>query len=165
MNKNSEHALSDDEYGHVLDHVVVTCVDVLIINENKLLLGKRVNKPNQDWWFFGGRMWIGENFSDTALRGVERETKLLINKKRFKKLGSYNLLWPERNEKPQTKGCHHVLVAMYVEINKDEAEQIILQDDHEDHLWLDLNNEDMPKGKFSPELTSIITDLREKISR
>ena len=163
MNDENSHIESESEYSRILDHVAIACVDALVINEGKLLLGKRANKPNQSWWIFGGRMWPGEAFKDTARRGAKRETGLEIDKSRFEKLDVYNLIWPERNEHPQTKKCHHVLVAMYVEISNDEAERIVLQNDHTEYLWLDLSDVKTFMNKFCPELNLIITDICKKL--
>ena len=163
MSDQNGNMLPEHDYSRMLDHVVVACVDVLIINEGRLLLGKRANKPNKSWWIFGGRMWPGETFDDTAKRGTQRETGLKIGQSRFAKLGVYNLIWPERNEYPQTKKCHHVLTAMYVEISNYEAEKVVLQNDHTEYLWLDLSNTKTFMNEFCSELKAILTDICKEL--
>ena len=49
-----EFPLTDQEYGKVLDHVVVGCVDVAVINGEEILLEKRNNEPiRENWWILG----------------------------------------------------------------------------------------------------------------
>lgn len=112
---------SDDEYGKVLDNIVVTCVDVAIIYDGKILLERRTKDPAKDLlWIFGGRMKVGESFQQAAQRGVRRELGLDIAEHRFRKLNTYSLVWSVRREFPSQNGCHHVLVAHSVELTDQE---------------------------------------------
>ena len=59
------------------------CVDLLIIDKNKVLLTKRDIPPDQGWWHFpGGTVLIGESLKNTIQRVAKEElnTKVKIIK-------------------------------------------------------------------------------------
>lgn len=149
--------LEEDLYGKVLDSVVVACVDTIVINRNKILLGKRTNYPNKSWWFFGGRMMAGESFESAACRGLKRELGLSVEGTSVKMLGTYSLVWPKRRESKQTNGCHHLLTAMYVPIDDAQALAVSSKSDHSELVWIDVEAEP-PEGS-SKYLEDILKDL------
>lgn len=121
----NNHVFSDVEYGKVLDNFVIGCIDVAILYGGAILLERRSNDPIMgEWWIFGGRMRVGEAFKETAARSVVREVDLEINPERFFEVGVYNLRWLRRREPKPSNGCHHLLVAHAVDINKSEYDSV-----------------------------------------
>jgi colanic acid biosynthesis protein WcaH len=43
--------LEDIVFKTIIENTPLVSVDLIIKNENKILLGKRVNKPAQGYWF------------------------------------------------------------------------------------------------------------------
>lgn len=133
---NTEYKLSTEEYGKVLDNIVVACVDVAIIYNNQILLEKRLREPAKNLlWIFGGRMIAGEDYSQTAKRVIQNEIKLRINEDRFFKIGDFNLKWPTRHEEPAENGCHHLLIAHGVNIKHEEFCSINFLIENENINW------------------------------
>lgn len=65
----------------------IPCVDIVIVNEGAVLLGRRVNKPAQGkYWFPGGRVAKGETLIKAAQRKAKEETGLTV--KILKQLGT-----------------------------------------------------------------------------
>ncbi|MDB5162489.1 MAG: hypothetical protein JWN28_96 [Candidatus Saccharibacteria bacterium] len=121
----SEYVFSDKEYGDVIDNFVIGCVDVAICYDGKILLERRERNPiKSEWWIFGGRMLRDETFTEAARRGVHRELGLNLPVERFSEIGAYNLIWPVRREVEKSNGCHHLLVAHHVGLNKQEYEEV-----------------------------------------
>ncbi|MEK6883755.1 MAG: NUDIX domain-containing protein, partial [Nanoarchaeota archaeon] len=84
--------LSEENYAMVLDNVVVTCVDICVINtKGQILLGKRTWYPMPNWWIIGGRMKPGESFNESASRNIKRELGLNISPDRFERLWEYSM--------------------------------------------------------------------------
>jgi colanic acid biosynthesis protein WcaH len=151
---------SDIEYGRVLDHIVVACVDTAITNGGKILLVKRsVNPAKGSWWIFGGRLAKGENLHAAARRSLVRELSFNIEEERFNEVGIFNLIWPVRREPITTNGCHHLLVAHQVEITNIEKECLdnFIEGDSR-YIWIDLNN--TKDVDLLPELKAILLKLR-----
>ena len=69
--------LDADFYAQVVEHMPITCVDVLILSEDRkrFLMGLRKHQPAKGlWWFPGGRLFKGETLQDCAIRKVKEET-------------------------------------------------------------------------------------------
>lgn len=62
-------------YRKILEVMPIPCVDVAVVCGKKFLLGKRVNRPAKDtWWFVGGRVAKGERLGEAVRRHVKAET-------------------------------------------------------------------------------------------
>jgi len=72
-------------YKKILAAVPVPCVDAVIVNRNRFLLGKRINKPAKgQWWFIGGRIFKEELLQQAVARHIKEETGIAkIRIKRF----------------------------------------------------------------------------------
>ncbi|MGJ3245150.1 MAG: NUDIX domain-containing protein [Elainellaceae cyanobacterium] len=60
--------LSDSDYAAALDNLVLTCVDVVLVHQQSVLLVKRDRLPRKSWWILGGRMIPGESPRQAAQR-------------------------------------------------------------------------------------------------
>ena len=151
---------TDEEYGKVLDNIVVACVDVAVTHQGSILLEKREFMPIKDeWWIFGGRMLVGESFKETARRSVFRELGVDIeDTNRFSETGTFNLRWPTRREPISENGCHHLLIAHTVEVSNEEKEIIdAFTKNKQDVIgWFDMRNHDLD---LLPEIQSIIQKI------
>lgn len=129
--------LSDEDYVKVLDSIVVTCADCILINRRgEMLLGKRRVEPQPDWWIIGGRMRVGESFQEATARNIKRELGLDIKPKRFQYLGAYSLVWATRAQKPQDGGCHMVSITMTLRVKDSEIAAIKHNEEYEKLQWM-----------------------------
>lgn len=148
----------DQEYGKILDELVIVCVDTLVYHTDKgVLLGLRNRLPLLDWWIFGGRMRAKENYVQSAKRGLLRE--LGINPTNTPQLiGYFDLVWEQREEIPQENGCHLLLVAMKYQLSDREVERLTKKgrDDHSNLKWF--TEKDIRSTNFHPTLSKIIND-------
>ncbi len=111
-------AFDQTEYAKILDEVVVTCVDVLVFDEQgNVLLGRRTRLPLLSWWLFGGRMKARETIEQATRRAITRE--LGVENYEYKGvIGHYLLDWPMRFEPPQENGCTHLLLATKIVLER-----------------------------------------------
>src|SRR3990167_7461194 len=66
--------IEDELYRKILEVMPVACVDCVVINNGKFLLGQRTNKPAQgEWWLLGGRIFKGETLEQAARRKMRQE--------------------------------------------------------------------------------------------
>jgi colanic acid biosynthesis protein WcaH len=156
---------SDEEYGKILDHIVVACVDTAITHKGKILLVKRTEDPAKDsWWIFGGRIQRGETLQQAARRGIYRELALDISdEERFSEFGVFNLIWPVRREPVATHGSHHLLVAHSIELTDDEYQKITtFISVKPEYCWKDIKTRD---EDMLPELQAILLRLQPASKR
>ena len=136
------HAIFMDEkdYAKVLDNIVVTCVDICVVNrQDQILLGKRTWYPMRDWWIIGGRMRPGESFNEAAARHIKRELGLEVDPCRFERLWEYSMAWAKRAQPPEDNGCHMVSITMLLRLEPKEEAQIKHNEEYEAVQWVDLD--------------------------
>lgn len=158
---NSSTPFSDEEYGKILDHLVVACVDTVVTHKGKVLLVKRDQEPAKNaWWIFGGRVIKGESLQGAAQRGIHRELNVRIHdEERFTEIGVFNLLWPTRREPLSTNGCHHILIAHHLELTDGERAKIShATKDPNRYCWRELLHYSAPD--LIPELAAVLRRLR-----
>jgi ADP-ribose pyrophosphatase YjhB (NUDIX family) len=136
QNSNPSTFLPEPEYGLALDALVITCVDVLLVQGNTVLLGKRRRPPNPDWWLVGGRMIPGESPLAAAQRKVKEEAGLSLAGDRFYYIGTYSTCFAERQQPPQNHGLHSVNLTYYAPISEAEQYAVTLTpSEYEDYRW------------------------------
>lgn len=130
--------MSDEDYSAALDSLVLACVDVVVVNRDsgKMLLGKRVQEPQADWWIIGGRMRPGESFHETISRNVKRELGLEIEPSRFQYLCIYSTVWARRAQEPKDHGSHTISITMLLEVSDEEANMIAPNEEYEYIQWV-----------------------------
>lgn len=88
--------ISAKKYQEILKLLPIPCVDIIVVSDNKFLMGKRSEEPAEGTWFFpGGRIMKGETFEKTAIRKAREEIGLGIKKGSLKLLGVGETVFPE----------------------------------------------------------------------
>jgi len=74
--------ISDELFEEVVSLVPLISIDILVKNSNKVLLGRRINKPAMGYFFtIGGRVRKGENFHLASKRIMKSELGMELNSK------------------------------------------------------------------------------------
>ncbi len=119
-------------------------IGVMILNENKILLGHRAkNKKDTGgifevdcWTLPGGKQEYNETFLDGAKREVKEETNLDIDD--LELFGAADDIQPDRH-----------YITMHVIAKKYNGEPQVMEPTKEDEWkWFDLD--DLPKNLYSP---------------
>lgn len=152
--------LPEEIYAHVLDSIVVACVDILVFRKNGcVLLVRRRVEPQPDWWIPGGRMMPGESFQEAAGRIIERELGLKINSERFIHANRvYNLIFGQRQQKPQDNGTHTISVTCIVVLDDDEIDSIGLSEEFCMHSWEIPSDVTQAEGVYHNCLRQMVVD-------
>lgn len=129
--------LTDEEYGHVLDYIVVSCVDCIVVSGEEMLLGYRAQEPYIGWWVMGGRMLWGECPEQTAQRVLQREVSLEISDlHRFTYVGTNSYVWERRAQPPEDHGCHMVGINYCLRISDAEKQVTQRAEDFQKIQWM-----------------------------
>jgi len=73
--------LSDATFKIIIDSVPLISIDILLKKGNKILLGKRINKPAQGYFFSaGGRMNKNETINSAIRRIAKDELNIQLTK-------------------------------------------------------------------------------------
>lgn len=118
-------------YQKIHDSVPIACIDVAIVNKNRVLLCKRTNKPAQgQFWFPGGRVYKGETLAEAVSRKTLQETGLNI--KRSKKIGVEETMFEDG---PFGSPTHTINVLFRADTKFDQIQN---DSQHNEYMWADL---------------------------
>jgi len=69
--------LNNQIFKTVISHAPLISIDLIIKKNNKILLGRRLNKPAQGYFFtIGGRVYKNESINDTLMRITKNELNI-----------------------------------------------------------------------------------------
>ncbi|MBI4781809.1 MAG: NUDIX hydrolase [Oscillatoriophycideae cyanobacterium NC_groundwater_1537_Pr4_S-0.65um_50_18] len=129
-----------DAYGMALDHLVITCVDLVLTYQNRVLLTQRQRPPRASWWLIGGRMMAGEAPTEAALRKASEEANLQdLTADRLRYVGAYSTCFATRHQPPQHHGLHSLNLTYQLELT--EAEQgaiVLIPEEYSDWRWVEV---------------------------
>lgn len=159
--------MDDEEYARALDTIVKACVDILLTNnKGEILLGKRIIKPYDDWWYIGGRMKTGESIEDTAKRHIKNDTSLEISSERLVFISSNTLIWDERLQEPSKNGTCDINTVMTVKLTDEEISKLKYSEKEysEFKLW---EREQILDGDFHQALKDSVLSIimNEKLEK
>lgn len=114
-------------------------VGVIIIKENKVLLGKRKNSHGEGSWCFpGGHLEFNESLENCAKREVLEETGIEIKNIRFGTI---------TNDIFKDEGKHYITIFMLCEYDSGEV-KVMEPEKCEKWHWFEWNN--LPEPLFLP---------------
>ena len=122
-------------------------IGIMILRDNKILLGKRHEDPEKadsalhgegTWTMPGGKMDFGETPHDGAKREAEEETGLKLNKDKLKLISVTNEV---------VEDAHFITLGFLCEDFEGEA-KAMEPDEITEWKWFDLNN--LPEPMFFP---------------
>jgi colanic acid biosynthesis protein WcaH len=87
----SQHWLEKQTFKTIIDTTPLVSIDLLVRNaDSQILVGKRINRPAQGYWFVpGGRILKNERLTDAFLRLTEQELGVAIPIENSRYLGLY----------------------------------------------------------------------------
>lgn len=127
--------INDDLFLQVISSTPLISIDLIIENSaGEILLGKRLNRPAQGFWFVpGGRINKNELIADAFARISETEigTALSINDAQL--LGAYNHIYDDNYLGKEGINTHYVVLAYKIKLNKSLSIQT--DEQHSELKW------------------------------
>lgn len=133
---------------------------VMILKDNKILLGKRHDDPEKadsalhgegTWTMPGGKIKFGESFEDAAYRETFEETSIKIDKEKLKLISIAN---------DKVDDAHFITIGFLCEDFKGGV-KIMEPDEITDWKWFSLN--ELPEKIFFPSKKVLKNYLDKKI--
>lgn len=155
--------MSEEDYSAALDNLVITCVDVVLTLEGKVLLGKRNVYPRKTWWVIGGRMLPGEEPIYAAKRKLIDEAGIDIDVFRLKYIGCYSTCFAFRQQEPQRNGSHTLNLTYQLELKKHESQIELKNSEYETSRWFEIREiVDLldPNNQLDKALLQVVKDLQ-----
>ena len=126
--------LDDKTFKTVIDSMPLISIDILLKKDNKILLGKRVNKPAQGYFFStGGRVNKNETI-DTAMGRIAKNELNIELKTTPKFIGVFEHFYDDSIYK--NVSTHYVNLAYEYEV---EEVSDLPTDQHNEYQWFTID--------------------------
>lgn len=119
----------------IIDTTPLVSIDLILVNEEgNTLLGKRTNRPAQDYWFVpGGRIRKNEKLADAIVRISETELNATINLEDTQLLGAYDHIYDDNFAGVDSINTHYVALGFKVIIK--DGFTLTADTQHSDMQW------------------------------
>jgi len=160
-NKKEDSMLDAHTFNIVIENMPLVSIDLCLVCDGQLLLGKRNNQPVKGEWFTpGGRIYKNETWQDALLRIVEVELGLSrIAVEDFALMGMWDHFY-NNSALDQKTSTHYVNLPHYAEFKS--KPQITLDDQHAEFKWFDLAKVSNDE-KFHPYMRNYVNWLLNKM--
>ena len=133
--------IPDSIYGQILENTVVSAVDAIIHQDEKVLVALRKQEPCKgQWWIPGGRQEKGETGEEAIVREVREETGLDVKVERF--VGVYDAIF-DKTAFPNVKTGVHYVARVYLVTPQDGAQNVRLDSTQRNFRWIDKIEDDL----------------------
>ena len=122
--------ISEELYSRILQVMPIPCVDLLVVGDaDKVLLLLRKNEPAADqWWFPGGRVLLGEERREAAIRKLKEECGLVSTQ--FEEIGTFDIVFSDA-QKPRV----HSITTLF-KLKSGPESNLQLDQQSYDFCWL-----------------------------
>ena len=128
--------LDDNTFKTVVDSTPLISIDLLVKKDNKILLGKRVNKPAQGYFFsVGGRVYKNEAITDAITRIAINELNIEL-KSTPKFIGVFEHFY---NDGIYDNVSTHYINLAY-ELNIDDKVFNLPNEQHNEYQWFSVKD-------------------------
>jgi colanic acid biosynthesis protein WcaH len=130
--------LDDEEFIRVIRATPLVAIDLIVKNEiGEILLGRRCNRPAQNYWFVPGERIRKNERSADALQRIGM-SELRIRVPAGKLLGVFDHLYDDNYFGLPDISTHYVTLAYQIELEKSS---LLVQDEQHDELkWWDIGS-------------------------
>lgn len=132
-------SLTKEQFLSVIEFTPLVSIDLLIINEQKqVLLGKRLNRPAQNYWFVpGGRIVKNETIPEAFDRIVRKETGLDLAFEKAELAGAYDHIYDDNTFGEKGIGTHYVVLGYRYRLHG--TPEIVIDSQHDQVKWWNLD--------------------------
>jgi len=119
----------------VVENTPLISIDIIIKKEDKILLGKRKNKPAKNFYFTtGGRIFKNETINQAINRIAKEELNIKIDKNKLKFIGIFEHFYTDSIF--DNISTHYINIAYFYEIeNKIE---LLPLEQHSEYKWFSI---------------------------
>ena len=147
--------LSDSDFLEVIRNTPLVSIDLCILKDREILLGKRKNPPAKDFFFVpGGRILKSESKEKAFTRILKNELGVYVNEKnkKIKLLGIYEHFYDENFFGENEFGTHYIVLSYLVpfEILNKNNDFLKVKDQHSKYIWFNIDKENKNKKNIHP---------------
>lgn len=128
--------LTDEEFLNIVQRTPLISIDLLVWNTSyQLLVGLRVNKPAEGFWFVpGGRIQKDQTFADAFCHITQKELGKSFELESVQFVGVYEHFYPENFAGKAGISTHYVVHAYQIFLTQDLAN--LPHEQHQAYRWM-----------------------------
>lgn len=126
-------SLPEEQFKQVITSTPLVSIDLIVLNKQEVLLGQRLNRPAQGFWFVpGGRVRKNEPLTAAFQRLTLTELGVELDYSQARLLGAFDHLYSDSvfGEVPST---HYVALGMLLELP--QRLERLPKDQHDVFAW------------------------------
>lgn len=128
--------LLKQDFCTIIKHAPLVSIDLCILHQSKILLGKRLNAPAKNYYFTpGGRVYKNEPWQDAIERIANDEVGLDVKAKEFQLMGVWDHFYTD-SVFDEHSPTHYVNLPHLLQLEK--APYVRADEQHEKLAWFDL---------------------------
>lgn len=138
--------LQPEDYINVIANTQLVSIDLIVLNdEGKVLVGKRVNRPSQNMWFVpGSRLYKNETIEEGVKRVSRTELGVEIQRSDTTLINVYDHIYPDnflgRADKDGVMiPTHYVAIGMRVTIDPALIVENVFMNQHSSLEWMSIS--------------------------
>ena len=127
--------IDDKQFLKIIDATPLVSIDLILEDGNgRILLGKRVNRPAQGYWFVpGGRIVKNEKLADAIKRISTAELGITILLSDVELFGAFDHIYEDNCFNESDVNTHYVVLAY--KVNWQDDLHIVADDQHSEIKW------------------------------
>ena len=131
-----------NKFKEIVQNAPLIAIDIFIIKNRKLLLGKRKNAPGKNLFFVpGGRIMKNETINQAFKRILNKETNFILKNKSIDSffIGLDEHFYEDNFLDNNEFNTHYIVLLFLLKFDDLEStnNKINLKEQHYEHLWLD----------------------------
>lgn len=128
--------LEQKTFETVIDSTPLVSIDLIVLNENnEALLGQRLNRPAEGFWFVpGGRILKNESLANAFKRLTHNELGIEVELSIAELLGPYDHFYDDCVFNDEIK-THYVAIAYILRLTKQQLDALPLNEQHGAYKW------------------------------
>jgi colanic acid biosynthesis protein WcaH len=137
---------SNTEFLNLVDSLPIISIDLCIISDCHILLGKRKNEPAKDYWFTpGGRIFKNESIDQSIQRIAINEVGFKnISEHKIQLMGAWDHFY-STSRYSENISTHYVNLPHYILVNNFVKDSLLYpngkNDQHYKWMWVPLKKE------------------------
>ncbi len=154
--------LNDSEFANIVRQTPLVSIDLCILKDRRILLGRRLNSPAKDYFFVpGGRIRKEEPIMIAFKRILNEELGLeILNENHKSFLGVYEHFYQNNFKDNNLFKTHYVVLAYSINHNnlKSNNFEKPFKDQHSEYIWhsIDAKIENLPIHDYTKNYFSKI---------
>lgn len=135
--------LNPTDFLNVVKNTPLVSIDLVVCSpQRRILMGKRLNRPAEGYWFVpGGRIYKNESLPDAFRRISRAELGTALDLADAELMGAFTHLYDDNFAGAPNIGTHYVVLAYQLNLQTETLNHRLPFDQHQGYRWVERDDE------------------------